>query len=89
MPPAHACPTDNAHRWLGVAIAKLRFDGQEMGLDSPALHDGWHAAEPCGRWTDGDGRIPVSGRGCLEFVLAMTGAYWQPTPVAVAEARAA
>lgn len=87
--PAHARPGDTDHRRLGVAIAKLWFDGQEMGLDSPALYDGWHAAEPCGRWTDGDGRIPVSGRGCLEFVLAMTGAYWHPTPAAVAEARAA
>jgi T5SS/PEP-CTERM-associated repeat protein len=74
--PAHAHADESDARELGVAIARLSFDGRPISLDSPALSDGWHAAEPDWRWTSGNAMLPVSAVRALAFEVAMAGAYW-------------
>jgi len=74
--PAHMRPRENDTRLLGVAVARLMLDGRDVALDSPALAQGWHKAEPDWRWTDGHGVLPVAGARVLAFDLAMVGDYW-------------
>ena len=62
-------------RRLGVAVAKLWLDGEEVAPDNPALGAGWHAAEPGWRWTAGAACIDATGARHLAFRLAMTGFY--------------
>ncbi|MFT8244548.1 Hint domain-containing protein [Roseomonas sp. BN140053] len=50
-------------RLLGARVAELRLRGADgtlrpVALDDPRLCRGWHAAEPGGRWTDGDAELP-------------------------------
>jgi hypothetical protein len=85
--PAHMRPQECDTRMLGVAIARLTLNGREMALDSPALAEGWHPAEPDWRWTDGDGVLPVAGARRLAFDLAMVGEYWVTPTSAVAAGR--
>ena len=54
-------------------------DVREVGMDDPALDQGWWAVEwedhaPC-RWTRGDAIVPVIGEGVLEVELAGTMLY--------------
>jgi hypothetical protein len=74
--PAHVDPRSDDARVLGVALRRLWLDGREASLDSPALRDGWHVAEPGWRWTSGDAALPVAGVREVAFELAMTGRYW-------------
>jgi hypothetical protein len=74
--PAHMRPRENDTRLLGVAVSRLTLDGRDVALDSPALAQGWHPAEPDWRWTDGDGVLPVARARVLAFDLAMVGEYW-------------
>jgi len=60
-----------------VALGRLWCDGREAALDSPALVRGWHAPEPMGRWTDGEGVLLLPGVRTLSFALAMVGTYWR------------
>ena len=78
--PAHMRPQETDTRQLGVAIARLTLDGREVALESPALTQGWHPAEPDWRWTDGAGVLPVAGARVLAFDLAMVGEYWARPP---------
>jgi hypothetical protein len=75
--PAQMRPAEDDPRRLGVAIGRLWLDGREVALDSPALAQGWHPAEPGARWTDGDAVLAVAGVRTLGFALAMTGLYWR------------
>jgi T5SS/PEP-CTERM-associated repeat protein len=84
--PAHMRPHETDTRVLGVAIARLTLDGREAALDSPALAQGWHPAEPDWRWTDGAGVLPVGGARVLGFELAMVGDYWARPANAAARA---
>lgn len=63
-------------RRLGIAIADLRLDGRPLPLTAPALTQGWHAAEPDWRWSDGAGQIAAGGARHLAFRLAWSGLYW-------------
>ncbi len=78
--PAHADPGSDDTRALGVALDRLALDGRPVALDSPALAEGWQAAEGEWRWTDGAARIPVIGVRHLAFRLAMSGRHWAASP---------
>lgn len=58
--PALRSPDPRDRRRLGVKIARISLDGQDIPLDHPALTQGWHSAEPDGRWTNGRAIIPAS-----------------------------
>ena len=75
--PAHMHADEQDTRVLGVALGRLWRDGREAALDSPALVRGWHAPEPMGRWTDGEGVLLLTGVRTLSFALAMVGNYWR------------
>jgi hypothetical protein len=74
--PAHMRADETDTRALGVAIARLTFDGREVALDSPALATGWHPPEAGWRWTDGSAIIPIWGSRMISFDLAIVGEYW-------------
>jgi hypothetical protein len=57
-------------RPLGVALTGLRLDGEWVGLEDARLLGGWHAAEPGLRWTDGAGKLDVSGCSIVELRFA-------------------
>jgi hypothetical protein len=79
--PGLVTPDPRDRRRLGVKIARLEAGGRDIPLDHPALVQGWHAAEPDGRWTDGHAVIPpelVAGRYDVKITLAAT----LPYPVA-------
>lgn len=67
-------------RRLGVALAALALDGAP--IPPTRFVDGWHAAEPEWRWTDGDAGLDVSGCATLSFDLALAGRYWNTRPTA-------
>jgi len=76
--PGHLSPDPRDRRLLGVKIASImRKDGTFIPLDHPDLNQGWHDAEPDGRWTDGHALIPASllGDGPPDITLAATLAY--------------
>jgi hypothetical protein len=79
--PAHTRVDERDHRVLGVAIKDLSFAGAPIKLDDPRLAEGWHAAEPEWRWTDGDAVLDLKGRGTLAFTLALAGSYWRDESV--------
>lgn len=58
--PALRSPDPRDRRRLGVKIAQISLDGQDISLDHPALTQGWHSAEPDGRWTNWRAIIPAS-----------------------------
>ena len=43
-----------------MKIARLAIGGRDIPVGHPALVDGWHDAEPDGRWTDGSAVIPAA-----------------------------
>ncbi len=51
--PAHVRAQSDDTRVLGVAVAGIWLDGRRESLR--ALGEGWHAAEPGHRWSDGPG----------------------------------
>jgi hypothetical protein len=57
--PGHLSPDPRDQRQLGVKIAALHIGGATIPLDHPDLRDGWHGAEPDGRWTNGRAIIPA------------------------------
>ena len=66
------------HRRLGVAVTGLWLDGRPCPPDR--LGEGWHAAEPGWRWTDGAAAIDGRGARRLEVASLPIGAYWQSPP---------
>jgi hypothetical protein len=79
----HAVPGLLTHdprdrRRLGVKIGGIFVDGREIPVGHPALVEGWHEAEPDGRWTDGHAVIPaevLGGASEVRVVLVATMAY--------------
>jgi hypothetical protein len=63
-------------RALGVLVTSLKLDGEALALDDPRLGDGWHAAEPEGRWTDGDAGVRCAGATTLRIGFALAPRYW-------------
>jgi hypothetical protein len=74
--PAYMNPESIDCRPLGVAIGALALDGVAVPLTDARLGDGWHAAEPGLRWTDGRASIAAEGARVLEVDVAMTAIYW-------------
>ena len=84
--PAHVRADSDDLRTLGVAIARVRLDGCDVGRDSGVFAAGWHARELEWRWTDGDASLAVDGARKLEFEVALTGSYWDDQAPARANA---
>jgi hypothetical protein len=71
--PAHVRAESDDTRVLGVAVAGIWIDGRRESLRR--LGEGWHAAEPGHRWTDGAGVIPLRGARRLVLRLGPPGLY--------------
>jgi hypothetical protein len=65
--PAELDPLSGDTRCLGVAVAWLALDGEDVTLADRRLGGGWLAPEPGLRWTTGDGAIDVRGATVLEL----------------------
>ncbi|WP_264715241.1 Hint domain-containing protein [Limobrevibacterium gyesilva] len=76
MVPAHTRPASDDHRRLGVAVARLRLDGQDVPAGDPRRGDGWHDAEPDWQWTNGDAALACAGARWLEATLLPLSRYW-------------
>jgi hypothetical protein len=79
--PAQVRARSRDHRRLGVAVARVMFDGSTIPLRDARLSSGWHQAEPDGsggswRWTDGDAGLAIAGVRALDLDIAMTERYW-------------
>jgi autotransporter passenger strand-loop-strand repeat protein len=74
--PAETDPAADDPRRLGIAIARLALDGQDVPLDDARLAAGWHGPEPHGRWTDGEATVATDGARRLAFSVAQHGRYW-------------
>lgn len=72
--PAHTHPDEEDTRTLGIAVKSLALDGKPIAEHD--LGEGWHAAEPEWRWTNGRATINTKGAKKLTFRLALTGTYW-------------
>jgi len=80
--PAHVEAESHDFRELGLCVARLQVDGDDVRLDDAALdHAGWQEAEYTDvrfarRWTNGAAPLPSGAR--LIFVeLAGDGYYWR------------
>ena len=84
-PVEHELEFDRAtgdRRRLGVALAELRLDDAAVALADARLAEGWHAAEPGLRWTDGAAVLDVTGVAVVELRLAAIPLpYVAPTPL--------
>ncbi len=79
--PGLLTPDPRDRRQLGVKVAAITIAGRAIALDHPALVEGWHDAEPDGRWTNGNAIIPASllrGQHDVTITLAAT----LPYPIA-------
>jgi hypothetical protein len=79
--PAHLAPDGGGdHRRLGVAVARILLDRQEIGLSDARFGAGWHSLEDGAngrwRWTDGEAVLMVDGARELVIDVAMTERYW-------------
>jgi hypothetical protein len=66
-------------RRLGVKIKSLRAGRRKIPLDHPDLTQGWHGAEPDGRWTNGHAIIPASLLAGRKLHLSLTSTLRYPT----------
>ena len=76
--PGHTELDPGDKRSLGVKIGTLSVDGRSIPLDHPLLTEGWHAAEPDGRWTNGQAVVPaqlLGGSRNVKPTLAWTTLY--------------
>ena len=79
--PAETTADRDDHRRLGIAIARLWFDGVPVALDDPRLGAGWYKRE-CDedgeewRWTNGAGQLTVGAARLIEAEIAMSETYW-------------
>ena len=87
--PAHALAESGDERELGLCVARLQIDGDDIVLEDEALAAfGWHRPErEAGRfqrrWTRGEVLLPAGTRLVL-IDLAGRGHYWrEPSPVAI------
>lgn len=72
--PGHITEDPRDRRRLGVKIAGITIGDAAIPLDHEALTEGWHDAEPDGRWTDGCARIPATLTGGAKTVEVTVGA---------------
>ena len=88
--PAHARRESRDQRELGLCVARLQIDGEEVSLEDEALSArGRHQAEHkdgrfARRWTRGEAVLPCEARLVL-VDLAGHGSYWResrPDPIA-------
>jgi hypothetical protein len=79
--PAHMTADGTDYRTLGVAIARIVADGQEVPLtDKRRLRSGWYEPEPHWCWTDGNASLAIAGARVLEVNIAMAAQYWEKHP---------
>ena len=57
-------------RTLGVAVAALRIDGEEIALDAAVFATGWVPAADGLRWSNGDATLLVPSSSVVEIRLA-------------------
>jgi hypothetical protein len=80
--PAFTTPESTDVRELGLCVARLQIDGDELALDRDDLfNSGWHEAEreqgrAARRWTNGAARLPGGGR-IVIVDLGGFGLYWR------------
>ena len=102
--PAEIDVASSDERPLGLGIGRLTFDGKPIELEDGRLEDGWYGLERDGdtawRWTDGQARLGIAGRGVLEVTIVRVMEIWAtpataqplpplPRPVAATAAEAA
>jgi hypothetical protein len=58
--PGEILPDPRDRRRLGVKIGELMIGRRKIPLGDARLCQGWHEAEPDGRWTDGAAVIPAA-----------------------------
>ena len=72
--PGHLLADVDDDRTVGAFIGAITVNSasgrREIALDDAALHEGWHAPEATGRWTNGDAALNVAGPCLLEITLA-------------------
>ena len=91
--PAHTRAESFDERELGLCVARLQIDGDEVGLEDARLSAlGWYGPEHEGhqfarRWTRGEALLPAGARLVL-ISLAGLGYYWRE-PVEAKSARTA
>ncbi len=76
MVAAEMLPDSDDRRRLGVAVLELSLDGMPLLHSDPGRGEGWHAAEPGLRWTDGQAVLDCRGASVLEITLSPLGQYW-------------
>ena len=88
--PAHASAESSDERELGLCVARLQVDGDDVSLEDAALFArGWHEPEIeegrfARRWTRGAVLLPAGARLAL-IDLCGRGYYWRdPSPVVIA-----
>ena len=88
--PAYTKAESDDERELGLCVARLQIDGEEVSLEDELLSPrGWHQAEYddgrfARRWTRGDVELPLGAR-LVVVELAGQGYYWREyAPIAVA-----
>jgi hypothetical protein len=79
--PAHMTSDGTDYRTLGVAIARIVVDGQELPLtDKRRLRSGWYEPEEHWCWTDGNALLMIAGARVVEVNVAMAAQYWEKHP---------
>ena len=87
--PAHALAESKDERELGLCVARLQVDGDEVALEDATLSaPGWHGPERKDgrfqrRWTRGEVSLPAGARLAL-IDLAGLGHYWRVPAEALA-----
>jgi hypothetical protein len=86
--PTEIEPASRDVRRLGVPVERIVLHDADMQLEighgSEALSNGFHAAEPGHRWTDGRGRLsaallaPFAGPLTLDLCLAPNALHYRP-----------
>ena len=74
--PAHIKVSDPDSRRLGIAVARLALDGENIALTDARLGAGWIAAEDRFRWTDGNAAVATSGARHLSVRTLPLMRYW-------------
>ena len=68
---------EGERRRLGIAVASLLLDGEDVPAGDPRRLGGWHAAEPRWQWTDGDAALLVGAARCVEVTVRRFARYWR------------
>jgi hypothetical protein len=74
--PAFVSAQNTDHRRIGVAVARLRVDGEAVPPGDPRRASGWHEAEGEWQWTNGDAGLACAGARRVEVTLVLFLRYW-------------